>query len=385
MEKKVKQVFLSPPHMGCCEQDYVDLAFRENYIAPVGSNLSAFETDIAALSGRKFAVALSSGTAGIHLALKALGVMDTDRVYVSDTTFVGSVNPVLYERATPVFIDCEPGSWNMSPIGLERALTSDAKSGSLPKAIIVVHLYGQSAQLEPILELAQAYGVPIIEDAAESLGASYEGLPSGKHGVIGVYSFNGNKIVTTSGGGALVTDESYIAERVRKLSTQSRDPADHYEHSEIGFNYRMSNVLAGIGRGQLQVLEKRVHARRKVFDTYVSELEAAPQIQFQTEWPNSRGNRWLTVIKFDGPSGGKLPVKVMKALNNNGIEARPGWKPMHMQPLFQNSKLWRHSEDAVIGPDIFARTLCLPSGSSLKEAEQLRVVNIVKDVVNSRL
>lgn len=377
-----KMLYLSPPHMGNSEAGYVQLAFEENYVAPAGSNLVAFEAALCAVSGRKHALAVSSGTAGLHLALRVLDIGSGDRVYVSDLTFVASVQPILYERATPVLIDAEPVSWNMSPAALERALARDAAAGRLPKAIVVVHLYGQSANMDAIMALANQYDVPVIEDAAESLGATYGNLPSGAHGLLSVYSFNGNKIITTSGGGALVSDREDLIARAQKLATQGRDPAEHYQHTEISYNYRMSNVLAGIGRGQLEVLNERVAARRAIFDRYVEGLSDIPGLEFQEESTNSQGNRWLTVISLDPNQVHVHVYQLMRALRNIGIETRPSWKPMQMQPLLADAEFEPHSEEEAVGPAVFLRTLCLPSGSAMSPAEQDGVIKSIRTVLS---
>lgn len=377
-----KTLFLSPPHMGDGEAGYVQLAFQENYVAPTGSNLTAFEAALCKVSGRKHALAVSSGTAGLHLALRVLDIGAGDRVYVSDLTFVASVQPILYERATPVLIDAEPATWNMSPQALERALVRDAATGTLPKAIIVVHLYGQSADMDAIMVLSNQYDVPVIEDAAESLGATYGNRASGAHGLLGVYSFNGNKIITTSGGGALVSDREDLIVHAQKLSTQGRDPAEHYQHSEVSYNYRMSNVLAGIGRGQLEVLSERVAARRVIYDRYVDGLGDILGLGFQTESPKSQGNRWLTVISLDPDLINLHVYQVMRALQKNGIETRPAWKPMQMQPLLAGAEFEPHSLDEAIGPAVFLRTLCLPSGSAMSPKEQDGVIASIRAVLS---
>lgn len=374
-------LFLSPPHMGQSELAYVQLAFDENYVAPAGSNLTRFEDALRDVSGRAHALALSSGTAGLHLALRVLDIGAGDRVYVSDMTFAATVQPVLYERAVPVLIDSEPVSWNMSPDALERALVADAVAGTLPKAIVVVHLYGQSADMGRIIPLAERYGIPVIEDAAESLGARYENRASGGHGLLSVYSFNGNKIITTSGGGALLSDRKDLIDHARKLATQGRDPVDHYQHSEIAYNYRMSNVLAGIGRGQLEVLHDRVASRRAVFARYVEGLGDLPGVSFQGELAGSVGNRWLTVMALD-PDHVPLHVyQIMRALRGSGVETRPAWKPMHMQPLLAGARFVPHDGHEPVTPGLFLRSLCLPSGSAMTRAEQDRVIDIIRALI----
>ncbi|MEM7240639.1 MAG: aminotransferase class I/II-fold pyridoxal phosphate-dependent enzyme [Pseudomonadota bacterium] len=377
-----KILYLSPPHMGNGEAGYVQLAFEENYVAPAGTNLTAFESELCAFSGRKHALAVSSGTAGLHLAIRVLDIEAGDRVYVSDLTFVASVQPILYERAIPVLIDADPETWNMSPQALERALVRDAVAGTLPKAIVVVHLYGQSADMDAIMALANRYDVPVIEDAAESLGATYGNLASGAHGLLSVYSFNGNKIITTSGGGVLISDRADLMERAQKLATQGRDSAEHYQHSEIAYNYRMSNVLAGIGRGQLEVLSERVAARRAIYDHYVEGLGDIPGLGFQAEYANSQGNRWLTVISLDPDQAPIHAYQLMRALRKIGVETRPSWKPMQMQPLLAGAEFEPHSLEEPVGTTVFLRTLCLPSGSAMSAKEQDGVIESIRSVLN---
>lgn len=374
-----KMLFLSPPHMGKAERRYIEQAFESNYVAPVGDNLMQFEAGLQSVSDRAHALALTSGTAGLHLALRVLDIGPGDRVYVSDLTFAASVQPVLYERATPVLIDAEPFSWNMSPQALERALERDAAAGQLPRAIVVVHLYGQPADMDAIMALADRHGVPVIEDAAESLGARYRNRASGGHGLLSVYSFNGNKIITTSGGGALVSDRGDLIARARKLATAGRDEAEHYQHSEVAYNYRMSNVLAGIGRGQLEVLPERVAARLRIHDRYRAGLGDLPGVEFQGELDGSQGNRWLTVATLDPDHVPLHGYQLMRALRASGVESRPAWKPMHMQPLLAGVELVPHSETEVVSPGLFLRALCLPSGSAMTQAEQDRVIALVRD------
>ncbi|WP_238840943.1 aminotransferase class I/II-fold pyridoxal phosphate-dependent enzyme [Roseobacter cerasinus] len=378
-----KTLLLSPPHIGKTEAGYVQLAFDENWVAPAGPNLNAFEDALCRVSGRQHAVALVSGTAGLHLALRVLDIGEGDRVYVSDLTFAASVQPILYVGAEPVFIDSEPESWNMSPAALERALEQDKRAGRLPKAVIVVHLYGQSANMNALLKLTEAYGVPVIEDAAESLGANYGNRPSGAHGLMSVYSFNGNKIITTSGGGALVSDRPDLVERARKLATQGRDNAEHYQHSDLSYNYRMSNVLAGIGRGQLEVLSDRVAARRAIFERYVDGLSKIPGVGFQMEVEGSIGNRWLTVISLDPDEIALHPYQLMRSLKARGIETRPAWKPMQMQPLFSDIQFEPHMPDRAVSPGLFLTSLCLPSGSAMSVSEQEGVIEAVTDILAS--
>ncbi len=331
---KKKRIFLSPPHLGGEEIKFVQEAFKSNYIAPLGPQVDAFEKEFSECVGAKGALALSSGTAAIHLALRFLNVARGDMVFCSSLTFIGSANPILYHGAMPVFIDSEPESWNMSPAALERAFRDAEKSGKLPKAVIVVNLYGQSADMTPLLAVCDHYGVPVIEDAAESLGASYKRKASGTFGRFGIYSFNGNKIITTSGGGMLVSDDLEALEKARLWSAQARDPALHYQHSEMDYNYRMSNLLAAVGRGQLRVLDERVRRKREIFEYYRAALEDLPGIEFMPEAEWSRSNRWLTVLTVDPERCRVTSNEIIDALEEEDIEARPIWKPLHMQPLF---------------------------------------------------
>lgn len=374
-------ILLSPPHTGEAERALVAEAFATNWIAPVGPNVDAFESELAEAVGAGGAVALTSGTAAIHLALRLLDVGRGDRVYCSSLTFVASANPILYQGAEPVFIDSEPESWNMSPAALERALDRDSRAGTLPAAIIVVHIYGQSADMGPIMELCDAHGVPVIEDAAESLGAKYRNHASGTIGRLGVYSFNGNKIITTSGGGALVGADTDLLAEARRLSTQARDPASHYQHSSVGYNYRLSNVLAGIGRGQLKQLGERVARRRAIFDRYREELGTMPGIGWMPEPDWSMSNRWLSVITFDPDQVAETPYTIMRRLRESNIEARPVWKPMHLQPLFRDADYEPHSQTRSVSDELFLTGLCLPSGSGMSDAEQDRVIEAIAAAV----
>ncbi|MFT4412583.1 aminotransferase class I/II-fold pyridoxal phosphate-dependent enzyme [Fredinandcohnia humi] len=378
------RIYLSPPHMSGNEQKYINQAFETNWIAPLGPNVDAFERELANYVGVKEAVAVSSGTAAIHLALSLLGVQQGDKVLCSSLTFVASANPILYQGAEPIFIDSEPETWNMSPQALSRALQDLAEKGELPKAVIVVHLYGQSAKMDEILEICNQYEIPIIEDAAESLGSSYKGIPTGTIGKFGVYSFNGNKIITTSGGGMLVSNDSNVLKKARFLATQSRDPAPHYQHSTKGFNYRLSNILAGIGRAQIEVLEDRVQARRAKYDIYNQELANLPGVFFMPELENTRSNRWLTTLTIDERVTQISVEKILEDLSCRNIEARPVWKPLHLQPLFEGAKYYPHSERENISEYLFNNGICLPSGSSLTIEDQYRVINCIKNTLNSR-
>lgn len=375
------KIMLSPPHIGATEMTFVQQAFDDNWVAPAGPNLVQFEQAFAKKTGRDHALALSSGTAALHLALQVLDIGVGDRVYVSDLTFAASLQPILYEKATPVLIDSEPVSWNMSPAALERKLAQDKAAAILPAAIIVVHLYGQSADIEAVMALADAYGIAVIEDAAESLGATNGNKPSGAHGLLSVFSFNGNKMITTSGGGALVSDRADLIERARYLSTQGRDPADHYQHSKVAYNYRMSNVLAGIGLGQLDVLNERVARRREIFDLYRQGLSDIAGISFQGNAPDSLGSRWLTVIELDPDHIPCHPYVLMRRLRQLGIETRPAWKPMHMQPLCRGVEMVPHTEKDIVSSTLFLRSLCLPSGSSMSDDDVARVLAAIRNII----
>jgi dTDP-4-amino-4,6-dideoxygalactose transaminase len=376
-------ILLSTPHMGEAELYFVEEAFRTNWIAPLGPNVDAFEREIAALAGVSHAAAVSSGTAAIHLAVRMLGVKPGDKVFCSTLTFAASANPIVYEGGEPVFIDSEPDSWNMSPRALEQAFDAAKAEGWLPKAVIVVNLYGQSADMDPILEICNRHGVPIIEDAAESLGARYKGKASGVFGLMGVYSFNGNKIITTSGGGMLVSDDEALIQQARFLATQARDPAPHYQHSQIGFNYRMSNILAGVGRGQLQVLEQRVEARRAVYDAYREGLSGIPGVTFQPEPEWSYSNRWLSALTVDPEVAGITATEVIRRLADEMIECRPVWKPMHLQPVFSHCRHFAHGNEPV-SDRIFDQGLCMPSGSNMSPEEIARIIDAMRAALKAR-
>ncbi|KQT41879.1 aminotransferase [Devosia sp. Leaf420] len=371
------QILLSTPHMGESELDFVQQAFTTNWIAPLGPNVDAFENEVVELIGSKHGVAVSSGTAAIHLSLLLLGVGPEDTVFCSSLTFAASVNPIAYQGARPVLIDSEPDSWNMSPKALERALESAKRAGKLPKAVIVVNLYGQSADMDPIQELCRQYGVDIVEDAAESMGAKYKGRPSGTFGRLGIFSFNGNKIITTSGGGMLITEERELAQRARFLATQARDPAPHYQHSTIGYNYRMSNILAGVGRGQLRMLDDRVAARRAVFDLYSEGLADIDWLELmpEPEWSNS--THWLTAATIRPDVTNRSASDVIGLLSNELIEARPVWKPMHMQPVFADAQYFPHDNESV-STGLFERGFCLPSGSNLTKEQVERIIAVIR-------
>ncbi|MDQ0217488.1 aminotransferase class I/II-fold pyridoxal phosphate-dependent enzyme [Peribacillus cavernae] len=379
------KIFLSPPHMSGNEHQYIMEAFETNWIAPLGPNVDAFEKEIVSYTGAREAIAVSSGTAAIHLALSLLGVTKGDRVFCSSLTFVASANPIVYQGAEPVFIDSEPETWNMSPKALVRGLKEAVMAGRLPKAVIVVNLYGQSAKMDELLSVCNQYDVPMIEDAAESLGSSYKGKASGSFGKFGIFSFNGNKIITTSGGGMLVSNDIEAIQRARFLATQARDPAPHYQHSILGYNYRMSNILAGIGRAQLQVLEDRVEARRRIYNHYYRELSQIPGVHFMPELENTRTNRWLTALTIKVDEANIFVKQLLASLNENNIEARPVWKPLHLQPLFQGVKYYPHDENEHVAERLFQTGICLPSGSNMTEDEQNRVIDIFKEVCEEAL
>lgn len=358
------------------EQEYVWNAFETNWITPLGPHVDAFEKEFCASIGAPYAAALSSGTAALHLALLLAGVGGGDEVLVSTLTFSASVNPIVYLGARPLFIDSERESWNMDPVLLLEAVESCAKSGRLPKALVLVHLYGQTANIEPVLSICDRYGIALIEDAAESLGANYKGQSPGTFGKAGIFSFNGNKIITTSGGGMLVSNEEEFVHHARKLATQARDHAPHYQHSEIGYNYRMSNVLAAIGRGQLQVLDERVVARRRNFDFYARTLGDLPGISFMPEAAWGKHTRWLTVIQVDPNEFGADREAIRLALEADNIEARPLWKPMHLQPVFAKYK----SVGGGVASELFEKGLCLPSGSNLAPGDLQRIVSVMRQM-----
>jgi len=370
----MSRIYLSPPHMGGDELGLVRETFESNWIAPLGPQVEAFEKEFAEVVGVAHAAALSSGTAALHLALLMLGVGPDDDVLCPTLTFGASAFAITYVGATPVFLDSESSSWNLDPAELVEALEEAGSEGALPAALVAVDLYGQSVDWEPVLDTCERFGVPVIEDAAEALGATYKGKPVGGFGRCGFFSFNGNKIITTSGGGMLVSEDAELIEKARFLATQARDPAPHYQHSEIGYNYRMSNVLAAIGRGQLRVLEDRVAARRANFEIYQRELGDLPGLEFMPEAPWGRSTRWLTCLTIDPEAFGATREDVRLALEEEDIEARPVWKPMHLQPVFEGCKVY----GGEVAERLFQRGLCLPSGSNLTDAERARVIETVR-------
>lgn len=371
------KIYLSSPHMSeeGYEKEFVQEAFDTNWIAPLGENVDGFEKELAEKLGIGHAAALISGTAGIHMALKAVGVGEGDIVFCPTLTFSATANPIIYQNATPVFIDSDYETWNMSPVALEKAF----KKYPEVKAVLVVHLYGLSADMDKIVEICKRHNTPIIEDAAESLGTLYKGRYTGTFGEFGVFSFNGNKIITTSGGGMLVSNNHEMIEKVRFWATQARDKARHYEHSEIGFNYRMSNVSAGIGRGQLKVLYQRVAKKRYIYDFYKRELKNLEGVEMMpiNQW--NEPNCWLTSITL---SGKIKPIDIIMALEAENIECRPVWKPMHLQPVFAEHDFISTIEVNSVSEDLFNRGLCLPSDSKMTDKDLYRVCGIVKELWN---
>jgi dTDP-4-amino-4,6-dideoxygalactose transaminase len=368
------KIWLSSPHMGGNEQQYVKEAFDTNWVAPLGPNVTGFENDLEKyISNNSHVAALSSGTAAIHLGLILLDVKAGDEVLCQSFTFSASANPILYQGATPVFIDSEIETWNICPIALEEAITDRIAKGKKPKAIIAVHLYGMPCKLDAIRAVADRYQIPILEDSAEALGSTFKGQKCGTFGDFGVLSFNGNKIITTSGGGALVTKSKELKERAVFFATQSRDNAPHYQHSEIGYNYRLSNICAGIGRGQMEVLDAHVQLRRKMHAFYVEYFKAIEGVSVLTE-PNSDycSNHWLTAITIDpSKTNGKTREDLRIALESNNIESRPLWKPMHLQPIFEKYPFY----GGTVSEELFNNGLCLPSGSNLETADRTRLEN----------
>ncbi|MGX6978299.1 DegT/DnrJ/EryC1/StrS family aminotransferase [Vagococcus elongatus] len=365
-----ERVFLSSPHMSeeGYEKEYINEAFETNWIAPLGENVNKFEEELAHYVGVRYAAALSSGTAAIHLALKAVGVKAGDIVFCQSLTFSATANPILYEGAVPVFIDSERESWNMDPVALEEAFQKYT-----PKAVLVVHLYGHPAKLDEIKSICDKYHTVLIEDAAESLGTTYKGQLTGSIGEYGIFSFNGNKIITTSGGGMLVSNHEERINKVRFWATQSRDNAPHYQHSEIGYNYRMSNVLAGIGRGQLKVLEQRVDKKRAVFHRYRDELSDLSGVSFPEDFSWGVSNHWLSVMTIDGDI---TPTMIREELEKHNIESRPIWKPMHIQPIFKKYEYFGSG----VSEELFAKGICLPSDTKMTEEQQDEVIKIIKNL-----
>jgi len=368
------RIYLSPPDISTRDHAAVDAVLTSNWVAPVGPDLEAFESAVAELAERQYAVALNSGTAALHLALQLLNVQPGDSVICPTLTFAASANPICYCGADPIFVDSEPRTWNMDPVLLELELGERAASGELPKAVIVVHLYGQCADMDPILAVCERYGIPVVEDAAEALGASYKGRPAGGMGAFSFFSFNGNKIITTSGGGMLLADKGSWIDRARFLATQAREPVAHYEHRELGYNYRLSNVLAGLGLSQLDDLSRRIAAKRAHFEAYRAALGELPGVRFMPIEDPDAANYWLTCMTIDPVDGGSSRDAVIVALEAADVEARPLWKPLHMQPVFQDCA----SIGGECAEGLFATGLCLPSGSALSEADRSKVIEGVR-------
>lgn len=369
-----KKVFLASPHMSKegYEQEYVKEAFDTNWIAPLGANVNNFEKELAEYVGAGHAAALSSGTAAIHMGLQALGVQKGDIVFCQALTFSASANPIVYKEATPVFIDSEYETWNMDPKALEKAFEKYT-----PKAVIVVHLYGIPAKMDEIMKICQKHNVPILEDAAESLGATINGKQTGTFGKFGAFSFNGNKIITTSGGGMLVSDDEERIAKVRFWATQSREKFRYYEHKEIGYNYRLSNISAGIGRGQLKVLDERIAEKTGIYNTYKEGFKSIKEIQMQPYMQNSKPNFWLSAIILDKDSK-VTPLQIIEALEKENIESRPIWKPMQLQPVFADRDFITLNESGSVSEDIFSRGVCLPSDTKMTREEQAKVIEIIK-------
>jgi dTDP-4-amino-4,6-dideoxygalactose transaminase len=371
----MSRIYLSPPHMGGTETQHVQQAFAENWIAPVGPAIGLFEQQLCQYTGAKYAVALNSGTAAIHLALILLGVGPGDEVICPSLTFSASANPIAYLGAQPVFVDSEAQSWNICPETMETAIEHRITKGKKPKAIIVVHLYGQAAQMDRIMDIAVKYGIPVIEDTAEAFGSEYNGRKLGTIGDIGVYSFNGNKIITTSGGGALITDNPEYAEKALYLATQARADMPYYHHTEIGYNYRISNISAAIGCGQMEVLQERIKQKKAVFTYYKEAFADIRAINMSPELDESFSTRWLSCILINEKLSDVRPTDIIAALAAEDIESRRIWKPMHMQPVYAAAPYYsRH----YISDHIFEQGLCLPSGTALSERELERIVKTVK-------
>lgn len=381
MKKPEKRILLSYPHMSGDEWAYIKDAFDSNWIAPLGPHVDAFEHEIAEYAGVKRALALSSGSAAIHLGLRLLGIGEGDVVFCSSLTFIASIAPAIHQKAIPVFIDSEEETWNMSPQALQKAFNDAERYGGMPKCVIAAELYGQPPKMDEIAAICGRYSVPILEDSAEALGAEYRGKKCGGLTELGVYSFNGNKIITTSGGGMLMSDNKYYIDKARFWATQARDSAPWYEHTEIGYNYRMSNLLAAVGRGQLLHLEERIAARRKIYNRYKSELSRIPGIAFMPEAEGCRSIQWLTAITVDPNITGKSFMDIITKLNENDIECRPVWKPMHMQPVFKGAKFFAHGKECV-SEKLFNTGICLPSCSAMTEDEQGWVIEKFKEAVS---
>lgn len=375
-----KRIYLSPPDIGNLEKKLVREAFDSNWIAPLGPHVDAFENELAEYTQCGHAAVLSSGTAALHLALILLGVQRGDAVISQSFTFCGSVNPVVYAGAYPVLIDSESHTWNLDPELLEKAIKELISKNRKPKSIIFVHLYGMPAKIHEIQEIAAAYGIPLIEDAAEALGSRFDGRPVGRSGYFGILSFNGNKIITTGGGGALLSGDPEKIKKARFLASQARDPAPHYQHSELGYNYRLSNVSAAIGRGQLKGIDEKVTRRRRIHDFYRKTLSNIENIRFYDEQEMAYSNRWLTCITLEN-TGPETPEKLRSFLEMENIESRPLWKPMHLQPLYKDAIFYGNG----ISEDLFRRGLCLPSGSGMSDEDLERVVKRIRKFFEGKI
>ena len=374
-----KRIYLSSPHMGGLEEQFVKEAFETNWIAPLGPNVNNFEKELAEYVGIKYASALASGTSAIHLAIKLLGIKSGDVVFCSSLTFAASCNPIIYEGAEPVFIDSEYESLSMCPIALKKAFEVYSAKGKLPKAVIVVHLYGQSADMDKIMDICNEYNVPVIEDAAESLGATYKGRQTGTIGKYGIYSFNGNKIITTSGGGMLVSNDEEGINKSRFLATQARDNKRYYHHTELGYNYRMSNIVAGIGRGQLRVLDERISKKKYIYEKYKEAFKNIKDIEMSKVCEYGEPNYWLSVGILS-PESKVKPLDIILELEKENIESRHMWKPMNMQPFYENYDFFKadNTEDISVSEDIFNRGICLPSDTKMTDEEQNEIISIIK-------
>jgi dTDP-4-amino-4,6-dideoxygalactose transaminase len=375
-DERTARLFLSPPHMSGKEEEFIRQAFESNYIALLGPMVDAFERELAEELKVAHVLSTASGTAAIHLALRCLDIQPGDEVWASTLTFIGSIAPIMYERARPVFIDADPNTWTLDPALLSEALDIAAKKNELPKAILPTDLYGQSCDLDVIVETAERHGIPVICDSAEAMGTVYRGRRAGSGALMAAYSFNGNKIITTSGGGALVSADEKLIQRARYLSTQAREPVVHYEHKEVGYNYRMSNILAAIGRAQLGVLADRVARKRQIFQRYVDGLSDLRGISFMPEASYGRHTRWLSVVLIDAAQFGADYEAVRLALEAHNIESRPVWKPMHRQPVFNDAR----TIGGAVADSLYAKGLCLPSGTGMSQSDQDRVIAIVRSL-----
>lgn len=376
-----KRIYLASPHMGALEKIFVNEAFDTNWVTPLGPNVNNFEKEVAEYVGAKHASALVSGTSAIHLAIKLLGIKPGDIVFCSSLTFAATCNPIIYEGAEPVFIDAEYKSLNMSPVALRNAFEAYSKKGKLPKAVIVVHLYGQSSDMDKIMAICNEYNVPVIEDAAESLGATYKGKQTGTIGKYGIYSFNGNKIITTSGGGMLVSDDEEGIKKSRFWATQARDNARYYQHTELGYNYRMSNIVAGIGRGQIRVLDERIEKKKYIYEKYKEAFNDIPDIEMANVCEYGEPNYWLSIGILSNESKVK-PLDIILALEEENIESRHIWKPMHMQPFYEKYDFFKadNTEKDSVSEDIFERGICLPSDTKMTDEEIERVIRIIRGI-----